>query len=255
MIVAAFCAGLALAVWRSRRERLEPAVMYDLAIWILVGGIVGARLLYVGEYWGETVQRFSDVFRIWQGGLVLYGSVFGAAAGFAAFRASRRFPVLATLDALAPSVALGVGLGRIGCFLNGCCYGAFCEMPWLGFKFPRDTPPWVSQRARGLIAASAERTLPVHPTQLYMALSGLVIFSLLTAYYPLRRRDGEVFGLLALTYPLTQLMVEFLRDDEGAYLYGLTFAQVISLGLLAVAAAFRTWLATRPRCEVAKGLS
>jgi phosphatidylglycerol:prolipoprotein diacylglycerol transferase len=247
MIVAAFYTGMLLAARRSRREGLDPAVVYDLALWLLIGGLAGARLLYVVEYWGETVHSFGEIFRLWEGGLVFYGSVFGAVVAVAMFRVFRTFPILATLDALAPSVAIGVALGRIGCFLNGCCYGGYCQIPWMAVRFPRGSPPWLAERAQGLIPADAPRSLPVHPTQLYLALDGLVLFALLTAFYPLRRRDGEVIGLLLVTYPVTRFVIDSFRDDEGGLFFGLTVAQLISLALLVVGAVYWLVLACRPR--------
>jgi phosphatidylglycerol:prolipoprotein diacylglycerol transferase len=246
MVAVAFYAGLMAAVRRSRREGLDPEVVYDMAAWLLVGGLVGARLFYVAEYWGETVHTVGQVFRVWEGGIVFYGSVIGAAVGFVLFRAVRAFPVLATLDALAPGVALGVAVGRVGCFLNGCCYGRVCGVPWLAVRFPKGSPPWLAERAQGTIPPDALTSLPLHPTQLYSALDGLVLFALLSAYYPLRRRDGEVVGLLWLAYPVTRFLVENLRDDERALVSGFTVAQVVSLILFALGLVFWSSLMRRP---------
>ncbi len=202
MVAVAVAAGLALAVRRSRREGLDPDVVWDLTPWLLVGGLVGARLYFVAEYWGEKVNSIGQVFRVWEGGLVFYGCVVGGAVGFLLFRAWRSFPILATLDALAPSVALGIAIGRVGCFLNGCCYGAPCPLPWLGVQFPKNSPPWLAEHAQGLISPDAVWSLPLHPTQLYSAIDGLILWALLSAFYPLRRRDGAVMGLLMIAYPL-----------------------------------------------------
>ena len=242
LVVLAFYAGIALAVWRSRRQRLDPGVVYDLAVWMLVGGLVGARLFYVWEYWGERVRTFADVFKVWEGGIVFYGGAVGGFLGFFAFRAVRTFPVLATLDALAPSVALGAGIGRIGCFLNGCCYGDLCGLPGLGVRFPAQSPPWNSERARGLIDADAPFTLPIHPTQLYSAVDGVVLCLLLSAFFPIRKRDGEVFNLLLFGYAFTRFLIERLRDDENAVLATMTVSQVLSVMLLLFAGLLWSWL-------------
>jgi phosphatidylglycerol---prolipoprotein diacylglyceryl transferase len=251
MVVVAFYAGMVLAAWRSKRERLDPALIYDLAVCLLLGGMVGARLFYVAEYWGEKVNTIGEVFRVWEGGIVFYGSVVGALAAFLLFRAFRPFPMLATLDALAPSIALGLALGRVGCFLNGCCYGDRCDVPWLAVRFPKNTPPWFAERAQGLIPRDALSSLPLHPTQLYSALDGLILLALLSAYYPLRRRDGEVIGLLMLTYPVTRFLIERLRDDETALASGLTISQAISVFLFGLALAFWSALQQRPAVRLA----
>ena len=128
MIVAGFYAGMILAARKSKRFHLDPNVIYDLSVWLLIGGIVGARLFFVGEYW-DRIEKFTDIFKVWEGGIVFYGSVIGATVAFFLAWMARPFPILATLDVLAPSIAIGIALGRIGCFLNGCCYGDVCPYP------------------------------------------------------------------------------------------------------------------------------
>jgi len=251
MLVVAFSAGWFLAGRRSRRERLDPDVVYDVAAWLMIGGLVGARLFYVAEYWGEKVTTLGEALRVWEGGIVFYGCVFGATAAFFLFRAVRAFPVLATLDALAPAVALGVSLGRIGCFLNGCCFGKVCRPPWPAVQFPANSLPWAAERARMLIPRDAPVTLPLHPTQLYAALSGLLLYALVSAYYPLRRRDGEVMALLMITFPVTQFFIEFLRDDEATLGSGFTIAQVVSLALFATGLSLWSRLSRRPAFRLA----
>src|SRR5262249_61578320 len=104
-------------------------------------------------------------------------------------------------------------------FLNGCCYGDICQLPW-AVSFPAPAPPWEAHQAAHLIGTEAFRSLPVHPTQLYSALDGLVLTFLLTAFFPLRRRDGEVMGLLMITYPITRFLIEHLRGDEAVFVAG-----------------------------------
>ncbi|MEJ7640492.1 MAG: prolipoprotein diacylglyceryl transferase [Singulisphaera sp.] len=232
MLFFAFLGSMNLAAWRARREKLDPEVIYDLALWVFVGGLVGARLFYVIQYWGTRIHSVWDVFKVWEGGIVLYGSIMGGAAAFFLYRAFRPFPLRPMLDVIAPSLALGIALGRLGCFLNGCCYGDACDLPW-AVAFPKHSPPWESQHAAGLIGAAALWSLRLHPTQLYSTIDGLILLLLLSAYYPLRRRDGEVMGLLMVAYPITRFLIEHLRNDEGVFYAGLTISQNISLGLLA----------------------
>jgi phosphatidylglycerol:prolipoprotein diacylglycerol transferase len=245
MLMLAFLGAMTLAARRARREGLDPEVIYDLALWVFLGGLLGARLFYVVQYWGVRVHHVGDVVKIWEGGIVLYGSLFGAAAALFAYRSLRRFPLLPTLDAIAPSLGLGVALGRFGCFLNGCCYGDRCDLPW-AVRFPKGSPPWGDQVRAGLIERGAAASLPVHPTQLYSTLDGLVLLVLLTAFYPLRRRDGEVIALLLVCYPLTRFLIEWLRNDEPVFVAGMTISQAISVALLAVGLALWAWLQARP---------
>ena len=128
-----------------------------------------------------------------------------------------------------------------------------CDSP-LGVRFPPGSPPWVSQAAEGQlpgvtpevlkevraghISKGMPWSLPVHPTQLYSALDGFILVALLSAYYPLRRRDGEVMALLMVTYPVTRFLVEYLRSDEGVFFAGLTVSQNLSIVTLLAGGAF-----------------
>jgi phosphatidylglycerol:prolipoprotein diacylglycerol transferase len=235
MLFLAFLGSMNLAAWRARREKLDPEVVYDLALWVFLGGLIGARAFYVWQYWGDRVKSIADIFKVWEGGIVLYGSIMGGTATFFLYRALRPFPLRPMLDAVAPALILGVALGRIGCFLNGCCYGDICDpkqVPW-AVRFPQGSPPWSDHYHHGLIAKSDPYSRPVHPTQLYSAIDGLVLLGLLSAFYPLRRRDGEVMALLMVTYPITRFLIEALRNDEGVFFAGMTVSQNISIVLLA----------------------
>ncbi|HEX8201880.1 MAG TPA: prolipoprotein diacylglyceryl transferase [Isosphaeraceae bacterium] len=253
MLFFAFLGSMHLAARRARSAGLDPEVIHDLALWMFVGGLAGARALYVWQYWGTRIQSAREILEIWKGGIVFYGSVLGGAAAFFLYWALRRFPLRPVLDAVAPALALGIALGRVGCFLNGCCYGDLCGLPW-GVRFPgvrwfspAGSPPWSDQVAHGLIDRTAAWSLPVHPTQLYSALDGLVLLALLSAYYPLRRRDGEVMALMMVTYPVTRFLIEYLRNDEAVFVAGMTISQSISVALLAGGLAFWYGLGRLPR--------
>jgi phosphatidylglycerol---prolipoprotein diacylglyceryl transferase len=245
MLFFAFLGSMYIAAWRARREKLDPEVVYDMALYVFIGGLIGARGFYVLEYWGDKVNSFWDIFEIWNGGIVLYGSILGGTAGFLFYRWRRWFPILPMLDAIAPALAFGIAIGRIGCLLNGCCYGDTCNLPW-AVRFPKHSPPWVSELARNQIAPDAEFSLWLHPTQIYSTIDGLILFLLLSAYYPLRKRDGQVMGLFLLTYPVTRFLIEHLRNDEGVFAAGMTISQFISVGLFVFGVAYWVALARRP---------
>ena len=113
-------------------------------------------------------------------------------------------------------------------------------------SFPKPSPPWEYEVARGLISPNAIQSLPLHPTQLYSSVDSLVILLLLWAFYPLRRRDGEVMGLLMVTYPITRILIEYLRNDEGVFFAGLTISQNISILLLLGGLVYWSWLSRLP---------
>jgi phosphatidylglycerol:prolipoprotein diacylglycerol transferase len=158
------------------------------------------------------------------------------------------------LDAIAPALALGIALGRIGCFLNGCCYGDLCDLPW-AVAFPKPTAPWVNHFEHGLIPSTALQSLRVHPTQIYSAIDGFLLLGLLTAYYPIRKRDGEVTGILLMTYPITRFLIEQIRNDETGFVSGFTISQSISLILLAGGILYWFWILKMPARRFADQIS
>jgi phosphatidylglycerol:prolipoprotein diacylglycerol transferase len=245
MIVVAFISATWLAAWRAKREKLDPEVILDMAFWVVFSGMVGARLFYCYEYWGKDIKSFWDVLQYWKGGIVFYGGIVGGTIAFFVYRSFRPFPLRPYMDVIAPSIAIGTLFGRIGCFLNGCCYGDTCQLPW-AVSFPKPSPPWGHHWHAGMISKNALWSLPVHPTQLYAAVDGLVLLLLLSAYYPLRRRDGEIIGLLMLAYPITRFLVELLRNDEGVFFAGMTISQNISVALFVAGLAYWAWLFKQP---------
>jgi phosphatidylglycerol:prolipoprotein diacylglycerol transferase len=246
MLVLAFLGSMWIASWRALREKLNPDLILDMAFWLFFVGLVGARLFYCIQYWGRGVNNLLDVFQYWKGGIVYYGGILGGVIAFFVYRHYRPFPLRPYLDVMAPAIAVGTLFGRLGCFLNGCCYGDVCNLPW-AVSFPKPSPPWEYEVNHGFIPPEATQSLWLHPTQLYSALDALIIFLLLLAYYPLRRRDGEVMGLLIVTYPITRFLIEYLRNDEGVFFAGLTISQNISIVLLLGGLLYWFWLSRLPR--------
>jgi phosphatidylglycerol:prolipoprotein diacylglycerol transferase len=245
MLTLALLGSITLAEWRARRVGLDPDQVSYLAIWTLVGGLIGARTFFVVEYWSKLKSAW-EIFEIWNGGIVFYGCIIGGALGILLFRKLHPFPLRPMLDVIAPSLAIGLAFGRLGCFLNGCCFGDVCRLPW-AVSFPRSSPPWNHQVNLGLLDEAAARSLAVHPTQIYSSLDGFLILALLSAYFPLRRRDGEVMALLMVTYPVTRFLIETLRNDEPGLILGLTISQAISVAIFVGGLAFWTYLSRLPK--------
>ena len=244
MLVAGAASGVYLSAWRARREKINPDIVFELAVWLLAGGFIGARAYYLIQH-PQDVHSVWDIFKVWQGGIVFYGCIIGGLVGTLLYRARHPFPFWPMADVVAPALAIGIALGRVGCFFNGCCFGSTCDQPW-AVRFPAETLPWLRHLEAGWIGPEAMASLPVHPKQLYAALSGLALLVLLTAYYPRRRRDGEVMALLMIGYPIARFAVEFYRGDEEGLHAGLTVSQYLSLALLAGGLGFWRWLSTRP---------
>jgi len=181
MMLLAVASATALAVWRGKRVGIDPNVVFSLVFWMLVPGIIGARAFYVIEYWPEYARAFTEpggglvaflggVVNVAQGGLVVYGSFFGGLTGLLLFVRKHQLPLLAVCDLIAPSMMLGLAVGRIGCLLNGCCFGGECDHAW-AVTFPPNAPPYIAQVERGRMYEmtlseepdSAPRVLGVDP--------------------------------------------------------------------------------------------
>jgi phosphatidylglycerol:prolipoprotein diacylglycerol transferase len=155
MLLLAFISGTALAAWRGYRVGIDPDLTVTLIFWGFVPGIIGARVYYVVTHWHEfqrptLMETLVEIVNITQGGLVVYGSLIGGMLGFAAFLIKYRLPPLPMLDILTPGMLLGLALGRLGCFLNGCCFGGVCDLPW-AVRFPAGSPPYLQQAEEGKI--------------------------------------------------------------------------------------------------------
>jgi phosphatidylglycerol:prolipoprotein diacylglycerol transferase len=225
MVALAFIAGMWTAVRRAPRDGLSPEKVADLAPWLIVAGLVGARVLFVISYWGEFFadKPWWEVFMIRHGGLVFYGGFIGAAAAGVIYARWKKLPLITLGDTIAPSIALGHMFGRLGCFLNGCCHGAACNLPW-AVRFPPD---------------HVTGGQPVHPTQLYEAGLNLLLYLGLAWLHPRKKFAGQVFGVYLLGYAVLRAFVELFRGDYGEHHLGpLTPGQAISVVIFGVGIAF-----------------
>ncbi len=147
-IVIALYSSIWLAKKVCRWDGIAPDLIDEMAFWLILPGIVGGRLLYILQDPKPFLQEPMRIIKLWEGGLVLYGALIGGGLGLIAFTFIRKVPMLRLMDIAAPSVALGIALGRIGCLMNGCCHGGACETPW-AIQFPGGTPPHLQNIADG----------------------------------------------------------------------------------------------------------
>ncbi len=315
MLFCAFVACTWLAIRLARHYGVPKEPIQDLSLWLFFTGIVGARLTYILVESPDKVEGFLHFFNVWDGGLVFYGS-FLALVGYAfAYRFQlKKYGVSHWQmgDIIAPGVALGLCLGRIGCLLNGCCYGNVACGSCPAISFPVSSPPRADlvqrgyqtplgfltepgtatvravepdsevapvlkpgdeieqvrqgepiQSERDLAAAlspSAERrgerwldmvvdrngtqlalppvaplTLGLHPTQIYESISTALLLFFLVSYFPYRRGDGSLMVLFMFGYSIHRFLNEMLRIDNEIIAYGMTFSQLVSLGVFAAA--------------------
>jgi len=198
----AFIVGTFLGLREARRLGLDEDKVVNVILVTLIASVFGARLLYVLEHLPEFRREWTSALALWQGGLTLYGGV--VAGTFAGLVSARRMglPVWILADALTPSLALGTMFGRVGCFLNGCCYGQPTSLPW-GVVFPHDS-----------FAALEFGDQPVHPSQLYNAAAGLLLFAV---FQSLRRRfkvPGVMFWSFIIAFALIRIPLDLTRAYE-----------------------------------------
>ncbi len=202
MLAVAFLIGTWLALREARRRSLDEDQVVTVVLVVLASSVIGARALYVLEHVQEFRREWGSVLAVWQGGLTLYGGVVaGTLAGLLTAR-QMGLPMWSVADVLTPSFALGTLFGRVGCFLNGCCYGVPTRLPW-GVHFPPDS-------FAGLDFGNAA----VHPSQLYFALAGLALFGV---SWGLRRRlavPGTLFWTFMLLFALVRIPLDVTRAYE-----------------------------------------
>lgn len=231
--------GLAIAVgvlvaWKVLEKISGGRDFSNLILLLVASGIAGARLAHVIEYWSADgfAQDPVSALYVWRGGLVFYGGFIAAAAAFAAWCAATRSHPLDVADLVCVILPLAHAFGRVGCFLNGCCWGKVSSSP-LAVTFPAGSPVWFAHPGPGA------RSLAVIPAQLVEAAALLALFAALLALY--RRKKAFTAAAYLAGYGTIRFLVEFLRDDERPSAMGFSSAQIVSAVLVAAGAAFFAW--------------
>ncbi len=243
-----FLLATTLAAGRARGLGVEPLKLFDSGFLAVVSGLFGAHLLdrvvvALGPRvsWGgpgsPTLEASASLLRPWEGGLAYYGGLAGGAVVLIVAARRNGVAPLALLDLVAPVSALALGVTRVGCFLNGCCFGRPSALPW-AVSYPPGSPAQLQHAALGWVGVG-QASLPVHPSQLYEAVAGLVLFALLWARYRRRRFVGEIVYSFLAAYAVWRFASQFLRADgvvraPGAWL-PLDPHQLLSVGVLLVA--------------------
>ncbi len=181
---------------------------------------------------GDALGRCFAWAMFWQGGLAYYGGF--VAASLAAWYVLKRdrFPFWKAADMAGMVIPLGLGFGRMGCLLGGCCFGSVTRVPW-ALVFPPHSAASQAQFERHLLPVASEPSLPVHPTQIYESLGSLLLAALLVLWVHGRKRyDGQVFLGFVVGYAALRFLLEFWRDDDRGALFGLSTSQLIGVVLV-----------------------
>lgn len=246
MLALSLIVGWYITLTLCERDGMDKELMGRCYMWTAGSAVVGSRLLYVFTNL-DHFDSFIDIFKVWQGGLVAYGGFIGGFLGSLVFCRIYGIRLLAWADCAVPSLCTGLMITRIGCLMYGCDFGKPFDGHW-SIIFPAGSPAFNEQVHDGLIAATAPHSLPVHPTQLYESLNGLVLFSLLMLTRRFRKFSGEMFVVFTMGYAVLRYYVETLRADEGRGSIGpLSTSQAIGIATFSAGAVLLVWLYSRYR--------
>ena len=202
--------GFITAIWVSQKNAavhgIGPETITDIFFVILISAVLGARLLYIVINFDVYKDNWLDILKIWNGGLVFFGGFFGAIAASFIYLKIKKFNTWKTADILAPGIALGHAVGRLGCFFAGCCYGKICDLPFaVKFTNPESLAPL---------------GVYLHPTQIYSVLSNFILFFILMGILKKKKFNGLVFLSYIMFYALFRSIVEFFRGDfRGNFIF------------------------------------
>lgn len=213
-IALGFTFSILIAMWRGKKNGINSSTILDIAIYIIISAIIGARIFYVIVSYKNFMNDPTKIFYIHQGGLVFYGGLIGVLITTIYYIKINKLDYFTMADILIPALPVGHFFGRIGCFFNGCCYGAHTDC-FTGVVFPN----------------LKNDLMPRHPTQLYEAIACLFFFFVLLIIEKKNAKwKGALFASYIYLYSFWRLMIEFVRDDNrGEFLFGLSPSQNISL--------------------------
>lgn len=213
MLAAAFVAGSTLAAMQAKRQDLDPDIILNLSFIVVISGIIGARIFYVATNLNDYLGNPLEIIMLQHGGLSWFGGlILGTIAGITYVK-NKKLPLLKILDLMMPFVALAQAIGRVGCLLNGCCFGKVSQS---GLYFPVHNQILV-------------------PTQLYSSLILIFIFIVLRILQEKPHKRGEIFFAYLTLYSLKRFFIEFWRADNPAVIFNLTLFQILSIALFCFA--------------------
>ena len=222
----------------ARREGMDPDTIYSVAVWAIIGGIVGARLFHVIDRWDFYSQYPLQLFTLWSGGIAIWGAVLGGFVGGAIYCSIKKLPTGRIADITAPALLLAMAVGRIGDIINGEHFAEPTGLPW-GVRYTHPESPSFQRYGPDHVQ---------HPAVAYEMLADLAIFAVLLWLFP-RTRPGVTFFAWAALYSAMRLGISFLRLDDIVWA-GLRSAQIIAIAVLAIsvpALVYLLWRRERPQ--------
>ena len=286
MLVLAFVACVFSCKWLAKRNGINPDLVVNAVLIGLITGILGARICHILENLHEYTRpeygfarNLIAMMNLSGGGLTFYGGVLLATPSLILYAWANKIPILRGMDIVAPVLMIGLGVGRIGCFLNGCCYGEQGNLPWC-MRFPYFSDPYIAQYEQHQIVAPPQLfqraadysvtlldpddtqmrssphlqqiaaqswSLPVEPTQIYSSFTAFLLAGLLISYLTIRQVEGRVFALMLILEGGARFVLELIRVEPpvwtiwlGGQHYGMSISMV--LGVMCIAAGIGMWM-------------
>lgn len=221
MLVFSFIVAIILVRRTAKKFGIPPITIDDLVFYLMLGVIVGGRALYVIFHWAQYGNDILGIFRIWEGGMMFFGGLVGGFLAVMFYLKKEKIPMLKITDIMAPAIALGQFFTRIGCFLNGCCFGLPSTLPW-AVTFPRDSVAGSSLIGDQLL----------HPTQIYSSLFGLALFFFLRKRLLKPHQRGDIFALYLIFSGGFRFGIDFIRYYENNANFLIN--QIVALGLVVI---------------------
>lgn len=219
-VVIAILTALFLILKKAKKAGIDEEHIYNLVLFIIIGSVIVSRL----SYFLMNMQEFSsifDIFAIWRGGFLGVGTVIGGLLAALIYTKKAKLDFANVMDLIAPYIALAFAIGRIGCFLRGCCFGLPTTLPW-GIVYSKES----------LAAAAGLAGVPLHPTQLYLVLTNFIIFLILSRKNKNKQKKfeklkGQTFLLFLVLFSLQRILIDFVRYyPEGYYIFSFTVFQL-----------------------------
>lgn len=238
LVAAAFIAALTMTARLARAYSISRQQVMDMAFVGVVWGILGSRILFIlfhpSHYWAHPLEMF----KVWEGGLVFSGGLVAVAAGMFLYSRHSQISFRRIGDLWVPGVALGQAIGRIGCFMAGCCFGRPLDNP-LGVVFTHPD-------------SLAPLNIPLHPTQLYSAFTGFLIAGILYMLHKRKKFEGQLLIWFFILHSTSRLLVERFRADHRGLIPGteMSVTQLVALVLLGVSVAALLLVTSRRRGRV-----
>jgi phosphatidylglycerol---prolipoprotein diacylglyceryl transferase len=225
LVALGFLAGLGVTLRLARRAGMPAEQITNLAVYCAIAGLLGAKLFMFLFDIGDYVRDPGRIFTLetLQAAGVFHGGFIAAFLMALFYMRRQHLPAMKTMDILAPGIAIGQGIGRLGCFAAGCCWGRECDLPW-GVRFRSD------------FAAPVPLDKTLHPVQLYESAADLLIFAILYRQASRAHRPGQVIGWYLVLYSTARFIIEFFRVHEQALVGPFSLTQWIALGLLLLGA-------------------